>query len=256
MKKMNKAWREKRIFYRLTEESKEEAYSNFLKQGLSRSEIDSYEADELGCSLEWNDVKRYRGKAVKDDAGVRSVASAVLYSLVRKYQPKMLVETGIHFGVSSTLFLLALKNNGFGKLVSIGSWKDERRGSYIPESLKSNWTEIVGRSQNELPKLSGNIDFFCHDSEHSYDCMLFEYEWALAHMKKGVIVTHDIGASNAFFDFTEKHSLPLYLVKEKSPTGYGLGVTMIGYDVSNTISYQKNMKQEKNKQPDLLDKYL
>ena len=54
-------------------------------------------------------------------------------------------------------------------------------GWMIPDELRPRWQLVLGRSQEELPPLLdrlGAIDLFVHDSEHSYECMHFEFQTA------------------------------------------------------------------------------
>lgn len=63
----------------------------------------------------------------------------------------------------------------------------------------------VGDSREQLrPLLSrlGQIDLFFHDSAHSYNVMLLEYNAAWSHLRQGgVLVSDDIDSSIAFRDF-------------------------------------------------------
>ena len=82
-------------------------------------------------------------------------------------------------------------------------------GWLVPYSLRANWELIEGSTQDHLPgrlERLGTIDFFLHDSEHSYDCMTFEYEAAIAHLRPGgVLMSHDIYATGAFPEFINRH---------------------------------------------------
>ena len=54
----------------------------------------------------------------------------------------------------------------------------------------------------------GPIDFFIHDSHHSYDHMTAEYELALQHLRPGgVIASHDVLYCNAWEHFVRKHRI-------------------------------------------------
>ncbi|MHA1219185.1 MAG: class I SAM-dependent methyltransferase [Candidatus Heimdallarchaeaceae archaeon] len=161
-----------------------------------------------------------------------------LYSLVRKFKPEVLVETGVCNGISTAFILLALHKNKKGKLYSIdfpeidGEIYEEdcfgekkggamiprgkRPGWVIPKHLCDRWTLIVGKSQDELPPLIlelKEIDFFIHDSAHTYDCMMFEYEETYAALRsKGILVSDDIVWNNSFDDFCKKtNKKPFYI---------------------------------------------
>ena len=54
----------------------------------------------------------------------------------------------------------------------------------------------------------GPIDFFIHNSHHSYDHMTAEYELALQHLRPGgVIASHDVLYCNAWEHFVRKHRI-------------------------------------------------
>jgi hypothetical protein len=114
-----------------------------------------------------------------------------LYAIIRFARPEVVVETGVHRGVSSLFILQAMIENGRGKLYSIdlphAQYKSDsgmgtesvlsesKIGICVPENLRSRWTLILGDSRKELPALLANhneIDIFLHDSQHTYDHMM------------------------------------------------------------------------------------
>ena len=122
----------------------------------------------------------------------------------------MAVETGVANGFSTAFALLALDKNGTGHLHSVDLPREVGRdyedgafyegegragipsgsepGWLIPADLKERWTLVLGRTQDELPPLLerlGTIDSFMHDSEHSFDCMWFEFNEAWPHLRAG-----------------------------------------------------------------------
>jgi predicted O-methyltransferase YrrM len=152
-----------------------------------------------------------------------------LYAVLRSLRPKLAVETGVANGFSTAFTLLALQANGDGQLYSIdlprevgreyapGTFYEGRGragippgtepGWLIPEALKERWALVVGRSQDELPTLLERletIDFFMHDSEHSFDCMWFEFTHAWPALRRGgVLLSDDVNATEAFFRFAQ-----------------------------------------------------
>jgi Methyltransferase domain len=147
-----------------------------------------------------------------------------LYALVRKLRPRVAVETGVCNGFSTAFLLLALERNGAGELHSIdlpevvgadyvpGTFWEGKQGAaiprgkepgwMIPSALRERWSLTVGRSQEELPPLLerlGAIDLFVHDSEHSYECMDFEFRAAWPVLAEGgVLVADDWNWNDAF----------------------------------------------------------
>jgi predicted O-methyltransferase YrrM len=155
---------------------------------------------------------------------------AYLYGVLRKLRPRVAVETGVANGFSTAFSLLALQANGEGHLHSIDLPREAGRdyvpgtfyegegragippgsepGWLIPAELKERWTLILGRSQVELHPLLerlGPIDSFMHDSEHSFDCMWFEFETAWPQLRPGgVLLSDDVNSTEAFPRFARE----------------------------------------------------
>ena len=176
-----------------------------------------------------------------DEQGPRSTLGAIesregiyLYSILRTIKPRVAVETGVANGFSTAFSLLALQRNGTGELHSIDLPREVGReygegafyqgkgrtgfppgkepGWLIPEELRGPWTLILGRSQEELPKLLGRvgaIDTFMHDSEHSFDCMWFEYNEAWPALREGgALISDDVNSTEAFHRFAREQGRP------------------------------------------------
>jgi hypothetical protein len=111
-------------------------------------------------------------------------------------KPDVIVETGVASGSSSayTLHVMELNQKGFLYSidlpnVDVGAYipKGKQTGWLVPIKLRHRWKLIFGRSQDELPillKKLRSIDAFLHDSEHTYETMMFEYEDAWEHLRK------------------------------------------------------------------------
>jgi predicted O-methyltransferase YrrM len=156
-----------------------------------------------------------------------------LYALLRTLEPDVVVETGVCNGVSTAFLLLALDRNDKGTLHSIdlpefadpatsadAFWEGKggavvplgkEPGWMIPASLRDRWELTLGRSQDELPPLLDRwapIDVFMHDSEHSYECMTFEFEHAFRALRPGgALVADDVNVNEAFADFARANGL-------------------------------------------------
>jgi predicted O-methyltransferase YrrM len=147
-----------------------------------------------------------------------------LYALVRAIRPDTVVETGGTPGKSTAFILRALDTNRRGHLYTIdlpppatarsavdrGAWHEQRPeglGSCwaVPNRLRDRHTLLLGPSGGLLPGLLerlGRLDVFFHDSDHSYANMRAEYEAAAARLGPGgVLVSDDVLANRAFFDF-------------------------------------------------------
>ncbi len=169
----------------------------------------------------------------------------VLYWIAREFKPEIVVETGVARGDSSAFILCAMHENGKGHLYSIDLppyeayiqkndnyllLKDGQKhkntqnyqvGELVPEYLKDRWTLVQGDSKKELPKILKDlkeITIFLHDSLHTYEHMMFEYEAAWPHIiNGGFLLSHDVIWNNAFIDFSKK-------IKSKPILYYSTGI--------------------------------
>ncbi|MFL6007370.1 MAG: O-methyltransferase [Gaiellaceae bacterium] len=154
--------------------------------------------------------------------GINPSAGAFLYALVRDLRPNTIVETGTASGISTTYLLAALARNGGGRLVSIdlpfvqvggdellrpvvpGSSispgdssplpPSKEPGWAIPVALRDRWEVRLGDSRELLPALMnelGEIDIFFHDSLHTREHMLFEFQTAWPNLRRGGILAAD-----------------------------------------------------------------
>lgn len=159
--------------------------------------------------------------------GIGIEQARALYAVVRSKKPNVIVETGVCNGVSSYVVLLAINENQIGKLYSIdyptfsddpapkfqrnnypdshvfsAIPKDKDPGWVVPDDLTDCWELRLGKTQRELPPLLqdlDDLDLFIHDSDHTFPCMMFEYELAWEYLKPGgVILSDDIDSNNAF----------------------------------------------------------
>lgn len=170
--------------------------------------------------------------------GMRPEVSLRLYGLVREFKPTILVETGVCNGVSTAVILAALERNHTGSLYSIdlpeytdtyyeeGAFWEGKKGAVvpkgnlpgwlIPDQYRPRWHLILGPTREKLPILLdrlGQIDFFLHDSEHSYECMTFEYQMAWSYLKPGgLLVSDDISWNASFDDFARLHSREINII--------------------------------------------
>ena len=201
-------------------EYKQEVYeSNFIDELRER-------AEEFGKTTVGHSFRNYAYELA--DIGIEQ--GLYLYSIIRKLKPETAVETGVCNGFSTAFLLLALAKNYKGKLYSLdfpevagvnyedGVFWEGKRGAVIPEdktpgwvipeNLKSRWELTLGRSQEKLSELLRrleNIDFFLHDSEHSYECMWFECNEAYKVLRDGgMIVFDDISWNQAFQNFAKE----------------------------------------------------
>jgi predicted O-methyltransferase YrrM len=194
--------------------------------GLNKSTVEEVYAEILKES-------EFEGHIQKMLAGrycgqISFTVGRLLYTVCRLLQPRIVVETGVAAGVSSAFILKALKDNADGTLHSIdrpnyaemGLPKSERTGFVIPDAFRAKWKLHLGLSSRILPGLLSElqqIDIFIHDSGHTYENMLFEYETAWSSLRSGgVLLSDDVNWNAAFHDFSSH-------VKRRSRYLYGRG---------------------------------
>jgi predicted O-methyltransferase YrrM len=149
----------------------------------------------------------------------------VLYALVRAHRPRVLLEAGVADGFSSFAILSALDANGFGQLHSIDIRSDV--GTIVPDQLKSRWTlhilndqEPERSTKQTLAALAG-IDFYYHDSGHSYLWQTFEYAAVAPKMTRGgVFISDDVDWSYAFIDHCQvSQRKPVFMLERRKVIG-------------------------------------
>jgi predicted O-methyltransferase YrrM len=161
-------------------------------------------------------------RSVGDDEAMRRVAEPsessregkrLLYTAARVLAPAIAVETGPFNGASTAFILAALERNARGRLVSFDL--DEavdalgvplpsgRKPTWlVPEDLRPRLELVLGDARSTLaPHLRsiGSIEFFFHDSLHTFAHMWFEYRVAWRHLRGGgLLVTDDARWTPAF----------------------------------------------------------
>ena len=163
-----------------------------------------------------------------------------LYWLVRCLKPKTIVQTGVCNGLSTAFMMLALVKNGpEGRLHVIDlppifnpedpAWtvSGQVYGVLIPEGKTSAWVVPdayqdrlhvqCGDAKQLLPPLVdqlASIDMFYHDSDHTYEHMMFEFHEAKRKLTPGgLIVGDDISWNASVWDFADKHGVPSFNYK-------------------------------------------
>lgn len=195
--------------------------------GANPLEINKY-IKEINTKKEFNDYiwkhynnfenRLHKEKRKHGGGGVSKAEGVIFYTIVRLLKPDIILETGVASGISSAYILSALEENKRGQLFSIDLPpdyvkfegrvlipKDKEPGWLIPEELKKRWRLELGESSEKLPPVLKNlplIDIFIHDSEHTYENMIWEFRTVWPYFKKeGLLLSHDINWNKAFSDF-------------------------------------------------------
>lgn len=164
-----------------------------------------------------------------DSWGSQFFQFVIHYALVRLLKPEVVLETGGTPGSSSAFMLRAMQRNGYGTLVTLdlpslammkniqtpeeAIWyanmpKDLPPGWIVPDSLRSRHHQVLGDARETLPETLKEypaLDIFIHDSDHSYEHMLWEYRTAYPHVKPGgLLCSDDVCLHSAFKDFARE----------------------------------------------------
>ena len=141
----------------------------------------------------------------------------LLYFLIRKFKPKIVVETGVAAGWSSLAVLKAFQKNGEGKLYSsdFPYFRLENPEQYVGylaknEINKTDWYLDIRGDDLAIPEIfkrigKNNIDLFHYDSDKSYsgrDKVFKKLYYKFN--KKTVIIFDDIQDNLHFKNLTEK----------------------------------------------------
>jgi len=141
----------------------------------------------------------------------------LLYFVVRKMFPSVIVETGVGAGFSTYAILLAIEQNNKGNLYSSDfpyfrlKNPEQYIGYIVPDRLKENWKLYVEGDKNNLPLIIseiGGIDLLHYDSDKSYDGR----EWAMNILneklsKSSIVIMDDIQDNNFFYDYITCHDI-------------------------------------------------
>ncbi|AGJ63545.1 class I SAM-dependent methyltransferase [Saccharolobus islandicus] len=197
-----------------------ESILNTLKE-IFNVDLSKYwnEAEEIN-----NGIKRVLGNSFR--YALSETKRYVLYSIIKYYNPDIVIETGVGPGVSSTIILSALER---GTLHSIDVRETLENGKQVgflvPEQLKSKWKLYIGRSRDillDLLKKLGKVDIFLHDSEHTFENVTFELNIAWDYLRNGgILLIDNLDFTEAPYYFTKQKGVKLY---ELTNEAGGLGI--------------------------------
>jgi predicted O-methyltransferase YrrM len=163
-----------------------------------------------------------------------------LYWLVRQAKPRTIVQTGVCNGLSVAFMMLGLAKNGPDGMLHVidlppvfdprdAAWTVEGKvyGVVIPEGKTSGWLvpdayrnrfEVWnGDAKDLLPEMVDrvdSIDIFYHDSDHTYNHMMFEFHQAKRKLNKGgLVVGDDVSWNASLWDFADEFGVPAYNFK-------------------------------------------
>ena len=155
------------------------------------------------------------GQKIKNVLNVdSSISRLILLELaIRSGQFKSYIETGTQHGLSA--FIVGETSQQLGLEMRIVSF-DVSHNQYFIKSTGANYYCLSWPARRAFKKQTLNLKIepliFFHDSDHSYENMLFEFKWAWEALEAAVIISDDIDGNDAFYDFCKAHKIKGYRV--------------------------------------------
>jgi len=198
-----------------------------------------------------------------------------LYYLIRIIRPAEVLETGVFHGLTTLWILQALHDNDFGCLTSIdlprrewGNFFPNREmgaghqgeeelpadcdpGWIVPDKLKDRWELQIGPSELLLEKVLKKhpIDFFIHDSDHSYETMKYEIETVIHYNVNCFIAVDNYDHSNFIYEFLAAKELSSAFINELDEFNDifpRLALLKMGLNESSEQRWASQLKARKN----------
>ena len=185
-----------------------------------------------------------RMKGVGRGAAIPLVFSAdrglarICYALCRLKRPRVVIETGVSYGVTSAYILQAMEMNNYGQLVSIdlpplGADSRVDVGRAVAERIRGRWRLEFGSSRQLLGPLAAElapVDIFLHDSLHTYRTVKRELETVSPFLAPdGVAVCDDIENNLAFKEWlNDERVLSGVAIQAAEKADSLFGVSLLG----------------------------
>lgn len=152
-----------------------------------------------------------------------------MYSIVRLTKPLTVIETGMGPGVSTTTILYATDTSSriFSIDPGLPYGKGDREvGFVIPKEMRKRLNFVKGTSKEKLMEvldLVGNVDMFFHDSEHSYENIMFELNAVWPRLKRSSLILIDnYDWTDAPRDFAEIKRMKLQNISDDLAVLYSI----------------------------------
>jgi len=160
--------------------------------------------------------------SVVGNAGSKTRLKVLAY-MINYFDFDLIIESGTQHGISA-LFMERFAITENTKIYSI-----DIKNNVIPEGIgKVNYVVLsspVRKSfktfTRKLIKRNGRSLYF-HDSDHSYENMTFEFNWAWNELKVDCLISDDVSENTAFSKFVLKNNLTPYYCKFDSGSLVGI----------------------------------
>ena len=169
-----------------------------------------------------------KGNKIKESviglAGSKTRLKTIAY-ILKTFNLDIMIESGTQHGVSALFIEEFIQFTGCS-IYSIDikpNVKPEGVGLVNYVILKSPVRKSFKSITRELVNKHSNILFF-HDSDHSYENMMFEFNWAWNELKVDFLISDDVSENMAFSNFTKHNNLTPYYCKFDSGSVVGFAI--------------------------------
>lgn len=169
------------------------------------------------------------GRTIKNVLGSdSSIARLIILELaIRSARFTSFLETGTQHGLSA--FVVNESAKMFSLEMNVVSF-DVSTDQYIVKSAGVTYSALSWPVRRNFKKETLNLKrdplLFFHDSDHSYENMFFEFQWAWNQLQAEVIISDDIDGNDAFYDFCTSSGIPGYRIMIDN--GPAIGFAMRG----------------------------
>jgi cephalosporin hydroxylase len=197
---------------------------DFLKD--FQFELDSYNllktiSDSIAEIVDWETRNQLSVKSIQNNGNFNGNQSRffILSLLASRFKPSLIIETGTQHGYSSYVLAKCLEKSHFvtkihtfdvtGSLPKITlpgityHFLDKRVRRQFKKKVTSLILDINGMQSS----------LFFHDSDHSYENMMFEMEYAWDSLKVDILVIDDSDLNSAVLDFCRNRNLLPLMVR-------------------------------------------
>lgn len=161
------------------------------------------------------------------DREVRFGRRAGWYALVRALRPDHVLETGTDKGLGTCVLAAAVLRNGSGYVTTIDTNPDS--GYLITGRYGDATNRVIGDSVNAIGAINEPVDFFLHDSLHTFEHESAELQAVAPRLsKRAVVLSDNAHATDALLRWAEASDYRFLFFREV-PQGHwypgsGIGV--------------------------------
>ena len=138
------------------------------------------------------------------DKGVQNL----LFSLAVSLRPRRVLEIGTHIGTGAVIIGHALKQNGYGRLITLEPAAHYQRiaAKYLGSARLADWVTIVPHFSYEdackaLLRREGPFELIFIDGAHDYDAATHDIRLCADLLcPNGIMVLHDVGGLSGSLD--------------------------------------------------------